>query len=47
MTGEARGEGQMANNLSDLWRWEGEMDPGPYAVIGLLGFALKENRVAL
>ena len=27
----------------DLWRWEGTIGRGPYALIGLLGFALKHN----
>lgn len=29
--------------LSDLWRWDGRIGRGPYAVIGLVGFALKHN----
>jgi hypothetical protein len=29
--------------LSDLWRWEGTLDRGPYAVLGLLLTALKYN----
>ena len=33
----------MKIRLSDLWRWDGTIGRGPYAVIGLLGFALKHN----
>lgn len=33
----------MAIRLSDLWRWDGEIDRGPYALIGVVGFALKHN----
>jgi hypothetical protein len=29
--------------LSDLWRWDGGIDRGPYALIGVVGFALKHN----
>jgi uncharacterized membrane protein YhaH (DUF805 family) len=29
--------------LSGLWRWDGTIDRGPYALIGLLGFAIKNN----
>lgn len=29
--------------FSDLWRWEGTIDRGPYALIGLIGFAIKHN----
>ena len=29
--------------LSDLWRWEGTIDRGPYALIGVIGFVLKHN----
>ncbi len=29
--------------LSDLWRWDGTVDRGTYALIGLVGFALKHN----
>ncbi|MGH9579357.1 MAG: DUF805 domain-containing protein, partial [Terriglobales bacterium] len=29
--------------VSDLWRWDGAVDRGPYAVIGLVGFAIKHN----
>ena len=29
--------------FSDLWRWEGTIGRGPYALIGLIGFALKHN----
>ena len=29
--------------LSDLWRWDGRVDRGTYALIGLVGFALKHN----
>lgn len=28
---------------SDLWRWDGTVDRGPYLVIGILLFALKHN----
>ena len=29
--------------LSDLWRWDGTVDRGPYALIGVVGFAIKHN----
>jgi len=29
--------------FSDLWRWDGRVDRGTYALIGLVGFALKHN----
>ncbi len=29
--------------FSDLWRWQGTIGRGPYAAIGLIGFALKHN----
>jgi uncharacterized membrane protein YhaH (DUF805 family) len=29
--------------FSDLWSWEGTMDRGPYALVGLIGFAVKHN----
>lgn len=36
-------EGFPRFRVSDLWTWEGAMDRGPYALVGLLGFALKHN----
>ena len=33
----------MSVRLSDLWRWDGTIDRGPYLLIGLAGFALKHN----
>ncbi len=33
----------MKFQLSNLWRWSGEIDRGPYALIGVIGFALKHN----
>jgi len=33
----------MKIQLSDLWRWDGTVDRGPYALIGLVGFAIKHN----
>jgi hypothetical protein len=33
----------MKIRFSDLWRWDGTIDRGPYAIIGLLGFAIKHN----
>ena len=33
----------MRIHLSDLWRWDGTIDRGPYAVIGLAAFAFKHN----
>ena len=33
----------MTIRISDLWRWDGEIDRGPYALIGVVGFALKHN----
>ena len=29
--------------FSDLWRWDGTVDRRPYAIIGVLGFAIKHN----
>ncbi len=29
--------------LSDLWRWEGTINRGPYALIGVVGFTIKHN----
>lgn len=29
--------------FSDLWHWEGTIDRGPYALVGLIGFAIKHN----
>ena len=29
--------------LSDLWRWDGTVDRGTYALIGVAGFAVKHN----
>jgi uncharacterized membrane protein YhaH (DUF805 family) len=29
--------------FSDLWSWEGTIDRGPYALVGLIGFAIKHN----
>lgn len=33
----------MKMRISDLWRWDGTVDRGPYALIGLLLFGLKHN----
>ena len=33
----------MPITLSDLWRWEGTVDRGPYVFIGVVGFAIKHN----
>ncbi len=33
----------MKFKLSDLWRWEGTIDRGPYAFVGVIGFAIKHN----
>ena len=33
----------MKLRLSDLWRWDGTLDRGPYAVLGLLLTAIKYN----
>ena len=33
----------MAIDLRDLFRWEGKVDRGRYALVGLVGFALKHN----
>ena len=35
--------GQMKIGFSDLWRWNGAIDRGPYAVIGVVGFTIKHN----
>ncbi|HET7841821.1 MAG TPA: DUF805 domain-containing protein [Terriglobia bacterium] len=29
--------------ISDLWRWDGTVRRGPYALIGVVGFAIKHN----
>jgi hypothetical protein len=33
----------MRISFRDLWRWDGEVDRGVYALAGFLGFALKHN----
>lgn len=33
----------MKFRLSELWRWDGTVDRGPYALIGVVGFAIKHN----
>ena len=33
----------MKIHWSDLWRWDGTVDRGPYALFGIIGFALKHN----
>ncbi len=33
----------MKIRISDLWRWNGTIDRGRYALIGIAGFALKHN----
>jgi hypothetical protein len=33
----------MRIQLADLWRWEGTMNRGPYALVGMVGFAIKHN----
>ncbi len=33
----------MRFQLSDLWRWEGTTDRSTYALVGVVGFALKHN----
>ncbi len=33
----------MRIKFSDLYRWDGTVDRGPYALIGVLGFAIKHN----
>ena len=33
----------MKLSFADLWRPQGTIDRGPYALIGILGFALKHN----
>ena len=33
----------MSLGLRDLWRWEGTIGRGTYALVGLIGFALKHN----
>lgn len=33
----------MPLSFRELWRWEGTIGRGPYALIGLVGFALKHN----
>jgi len=35
--------GFMKITFGDLWRSSGTIDRGPYALIGLIGFALKHN----
>ena len=33
----------MKFRFRDLWSWEGTIDREPYALIGLIGFAIKHN----
>lgn len=33
----------MKSKFADLWRWERNIDRGTYALVGLLGFAIKHN----
>lgn len=33
----------MSLRFRDLWTWEGTIDRGTYALIGLIGFAIKHN----
>lgn len=33
----------MKFTFADLWRWDGTVDRGVYAIVGLIGFALKHN----
>ena len=33
----------MKITFADLWRSGGTIDRGPYALVGLIGFALKHN----
>jgi len=33
----------MRIRFADLWRWEGTVDRGAYALVGLVGFAIKHN----
>ncbi len=33
----------MKTKFLDLWHWEGRLERGPYACIGLVGFAIKHN----
>ena len=33
----------MKPKLSDLWRWEGDLEWGPFALWGVLLFAVKFN----
>lgn len=33
----------MSPAFRDLWRWKGTIERGPYALIGVLGFAIKHN----
>lgn len=33
----------MKFKMRDLWTWEGTIDRGPYALVGLIGFAIKHN----
>lgn len=36
-------EDNLKINFADLWRLDGTVDRGPYALVGLIGFALKHN----
>ncbi len=33
----------MRFKFSDLWRWDGTVDRGIYALVGLIGFAIKSS----
>ena len=41
--GAGRAWGMPRVKLSDLWRWDGTVDRGTYALIGVAGFAIKHN----
>src|SRR5712691_11690937 len=33
----------MRLTFADLWRWDGTVDRGAYALVGFIGFAIKHN----
>jgi hypothetical protein len=41
--GKGRSRWMPRVKLSDLWRWDGTVDRGTYALIGVAGFAVKHN----
>jgi hypothetical protein len=43
MRGGMGDRGGLGIRVSDLWRWDGTVDRGPYVLIGVVAFAIKHN----